>query len=414
MSSASRYSVRGVHCDHRAGAEEVYQALARATSPLERVWEKLSRAGRIAIKFNQAWPPDQVRWFAGQRQELVSDHVARATLRLLRERTTAELVCVEIAVDKKDRDPDPGPWFTLLPLLREFGVQLIDGDRPPHRSYAVPGGGLMFKQYLLPEDVMECDAFVDVQKMKSHLFAGVTLCMKNLFGLCPEEPYGRGRQYFHHLIRLPQVLADLGALVHPTLSIIDALVAQSDREWGGSPRIADALVAGDHVLATDAYGAHLMGHDPAADWPTQPYVRDTNALLAAAQGGYGVVNLREIDIESELTAPLAEFHTLQIDSPQTVYGWRWGACEQALYYRDHARDYYDRYAGQYILLQDFQVVWHGDSSALSVSRRQLAGEQKEKALWFKLVDPDEHEGEHYEVYERMLAQMRALAPAPQA
>jgi hypothetical protein len=37
-----------------------------------------------------------------------------------------------------------------------------------------------------------------------------------------------------------------------------------------------------------------------------------------------------------------------------------------------------------------------------VSRRELAGENPDHAMWFKFVDPEEAEGEHYEVYERAL------------
>ena len=49
------YHVRAVACDYRSSDEEVYQALKRATDPLETAWEKLGRARRIGIKFNQHW-----------------------------------------------------------------------------------------------------------------------------------------------------------------------------------------------------------------------------------------------------------------------------------------------------------------------------------------------------------------------
>ena len=97
--SNSDFRVRAVHCDHRAGDEEVYQALKRATDPLERSWDKLQKARRITIKFNQAWPPERLVYLNGQLQELVDYKVARATLRLLRERTSAEIVCTEISTD---------------------------------------------------------------------------------------------------------------------------------------------------------------------------------------------------------------------------------------------------------------------------------------------------------------------------
>ena len=409
MTRPSQYHVRAVYCDHRADDEEVYQALKRATDPLKDAWAKLKQAGRITVKFNQAWEPGKAPVFEGQLRELVDYKVARATLRLLRENTKAEIVCVEIATMAR---PGSGlSWedtMTLMPVLREFDVPVVGGNRPPHKVCQVPGGGLMFKQYLLPAAAVETDAFVSVQKMKNHAFMGVTLCLKNLFGLPPQEPYGRGRQYFHHIIRLPYVLADLGRIVQPTLNIIDGLVGQARREWGGEGRICNTLVAGDHVIATDACGTYLMGHDPAGDWPNPPFRRDRNALLVAAESGFGTVNLEEIDFESEVKAPVAEFDSAETDPGEMVAAWRRTTCEQALYYRDNRDKFVERYAGEYILLQDGEVKWHSKSSELGWSRRELAGIRRDSALWLKLVDPEEAEGEHYEVYERTLAQLKAM------
>jgi hypothetical protein len=407
MPPTSPHTVRAVHCDYRASDDEVYTALQRATDPLERAWAKLKAARRITIKFNQGWPRERLVRYEGQLQELTSEQVARATLRLLRERTTAELFCAEISVYKRDRQPAPGPTINLMPLLLEFGVTFVDGNLPPHRVVQVPGGGQMFRQYTLPAAVVDTDAFVSVQKMKNHAFMGVTLCLKNLFGLTPQEPYGRSRQYFHHLVRMPYLLADLGRMIQPTLNIVDGLIGQARQEWGGEARLCNTLVAGDQVIATDACATHLMGHNPQADWLTPPFLRDRNALLVAAEGGLGTVKLEEIDFASEVQAPVAEFGVKKTDPQKTVVAWRRSTCEQALYYRDN-RIKFAQYAGEYILLQDGQVVWHNKNSELQRSRRELSGAKKDSALWLKLVDPDEAEGEHYEVYERELARIKAM------
>ena len=266
----------------------------------------------------------------------------------------------------------------------------------------------MFRQYLLPECVVDTDAFVSVQTIKNHAFQGITLCMKNLFGLAPMETHGRSRSYFHHLIRLPYVLADLARIVQPTLNIIDALVGQAGREWDGEGRIGDALVAGDGVIATDACGAHLMGVDPLSDWPTPPFLRDRNAIRVAHDGGVGTADLAQIDFASEVQAPIADFAAREIDPFETVLAWRRSCCEQALYYRDHRKEFLDRYAGEYILLQDDEVRWHDRKSTFFGSRRDLAGLRKLSAMWMKYVDPDEAEGEHFEVYERELELLKDM------
>lgn len=262
-----KYTVRAVHCDYRSSDEEVYQALKRATAPLERTWEKLYKARQIAIKFNQDWLAERVVRYQGHRQQLVSDPVARATLRLLRERTTAELIAVDIGTEGVYHHVTDGSSASLRPVFREYNVPYIEGEKVPTVWASVPGGGQMFAFYPVPQPAVEADAFVSVQKLKNHQFMGVTLCLKNLFALVALQPGGRPRIYYHHLVRMPYMLADLGRIFDPALNIIDGLVTQAGMEWGNGehPRLCNTLIAGDQVVATDACGTYLMGHDPQTD-----------------------------------------------------------------------------------------------------------------------------------------------------
>ncbi|MHB1357509.1 MAG: DUF362 domain-containing protein [Anaerolineae bacterium] len=403
INSESPYTVRAVQCDYRASDTEVYAALQRATAPLERAWSKLKAAKRIAIKFNQDWPPSKLVYHEGQLQELVSYSVVRAVLRLLRENTTAEIISCDTSVHAHaDPHLSVADCLTIREQLKEYNIQHIDSNETECRVVQVPGGGLMFRQYLLPVAVADADAVISVQKIKNHRFMGTTLCLKNLFGLLPQQPAYHARQYFHHLVRMSYMLPDLGLMMQPALNILDGIVCQAGAEWGGDARIGNTLVAGDHVIATDAVGAFLMGHDPQGDWPQAPYVRDRNPLAVAAEAGFGTTDLNAIDWNSEVAAPIASFGVTETDSHETVASWRRTTCEQALYYRDHAREFYGKYAGEYILLQNKNVVWHDTNSVLNVSRRTLAGAWHRDALWLKFVDPEEAEGEHYEVYERTL------------
>lgn len=409
--SESEYTVRALHCDHLASNEEVYETLKRATAPLTRSWDRLRAAKTIAIKFNQDFKVDQSPIFEGQRQQLVSDQVAAATIRLLRENTDAELFFTDTTVFHREDHTEPVDTTQLADLMREFDVPYVNANMPPLSVYPVPGGGQMFRQYVMPDRLMQADELVDVQRMKNHAFMGVTLTLKNLFGLMPmREPEGRSRHYFHHLVRMPYMLADIGRLFDPALNIIDGLVAQAGGEWSQTgqevPRITDVLVAGDHPVATDAVTTYLMGHDPQSDWLTEPFHRDRNAVLVAAEGGYGTVDLDAIDWISEVEPqPEGVFFAAQTDSVERVISWRRTTCEQALYYRDHMRQLVDKYAGEYILLQENEVRFHNESSYLQVSRRDLAGDKPDQAIFVKYVDPDEKEGECFDVYEAALADL---------
>ena len=384
----SDYKVRAAHCDYRAEEDQIYEALKRATDPLTETWDRLAKAKRIGIKFNHDQLIKQWIRYEGQLQQLVSEKLARAFLRLMRERTDAELVSPDVSFYKMYDGTDPEETGTLIPIFREFGVEFIDGTLPPYKTYPVPGGGQMFSQYLLPQRAMEVDEFISVGKMKNHGFMGITLSLKNLFGLMPGEPEGNTRTYYHHLVRMPYMLADMGRLFNPALCIVDGLVGQAGMEWGngdekGPGRVANTLVAGNHTIATDACTAHLMGHDPQSDWLTPPFHRDRNSLLVAAEAGFGTVDLNEIDFESEVTGPLNEFFSHITDSQELVLSWRRTTCEQALYYRDNRQKLLDEYAGEYILLQEGEVRWHDKVSDLQESRRVLAGDKPEQAMWLK-------------------------------
>lgn len=404
--TAPAHQVRTVRCDHQSDDEAVYAALRRATDPLDRAWDRLSRARRIAVKFNQDKASQKVVLLAGQRQQLVSDSVMRATLRLLRERTSAEIICVDVSFYCMYNGETLANTCNVAPILKEFGVAYIDGTQPPYRTAEVPGGGLMFNRYLMMADLLDADEVVSVATIKNHAFMGVTGCLKNLFGLMPGEPHGRPRTYYHHLVRMPGMLADIGRILDPALNIVDALVGQAGQEWSaaGPPdgRIVDALIAGDHVIATDAAMMHLMGHDPRADWPAPPFHRDRNALLVAAEAGFGTIDLSQVDYRSEVPPqPAGSFYAIMTDPPEMTASWRRTMAEQALFYRDNPA-LFARYAGEYILLQDGEVRWHSPDGTIRVSRRELAGDHPDHAMFYKFVDPAEAEGEQYQVYEQVL------------
>lgn len=65
------------------------------TDPLDRSWSKLQKARKVVLKFNMIKPNERIEYFSGRRRELVDDEVARAVLRLLRERTDAELIATD-------------------------------------------------------------------------------------------------------------------------------------------------------------------------------------------------------------------------------------------------------------------------------------------------------------------------------
>ena len=68
----------------------------------------------------------------------------------------------------------------------------------------------------------------------------------------------------------------------------------------------------------------------------------------------------------------------------------------------------DRYANDFIYMQDGDVVWHGEDPSHIKSHQEFASSDKPgSALFMKLVDPQETEGERFEVYEDNLKRIPA-------
>jgi uncharacterized protein (DUF362 family) len=124
------------------------------------------------------------------------------------------------------------------------------------------GGRSPLATLTLPATVDQVDWIVSMPKMKTHHWVGVTLSMKNLFGLMPGIVYGWPKNVFHWAGLEPSIL-DINATVKPHLAIIDGIVGmEGDGPLMGPPKHAACLVMGRDLAAVDATAARIMGIDP--------------------------------------------------------------------------------------------------------------------------------------------------------
>lgn len=114
----------------------------------------------------------------------------------------------------------------------------------------------------LPELVRNVDWVVSMPKMKTHHWAGVTLSMKNLFGVMPGCYYGWPKNVLHQA-GLDQSVADIAMTVRPQLAIVDGIIGmEGDGPIMGDPVAAGVIVMGADLPAVDATCARLMMVDP--------------------------------------------------------------------------------------------------------------------------------------------------------
>ena len=211
----------------------------------------------------------------------------------------------------------------------------------------------IFPAFSVNHSYEDCDFFVSVGKMKNHEELGVTLSMKNLFGITPELLYGltpqppgasqwvRERVFHYGQVappagvpqeidltsdqyegwRMPRLLTDLCGARPIDLAILDGIETLIGGESSGMPGTKHAkpglLVVGANCVSTDAVAMATMGYNPRAgrheapfrlykspkDHPaeqlvppgeTQQYA-DNTALMGEA-AGLGTADLSRIDV----------------------------------------------------------------------------------------------------------------------
>jgi uncharacterized protein (DUF362 family) len=323
---------------------EVMPTLAKLFDQLGGI-EQLVRGKTVAIKINvtgsppeffHGMPLGQTYWVhpqvVGSVIHLLGNAGARR-IRLLESPTGSEMATLQEFLASAKWNPND---FTSAASGVEFENTNLPGPTGKYTRLWVPGGGLLFKAYDVNRAYQDCDVFVSLAKLKEHITAGVTLSMKNCFGIPPmtiygthagvDEPsktplQGARSQTLHQGTRqpsktslaendphsprqpgyrVPRVTADLVAARPIHLAIIDGIetVAGGEGPWCKRfrPVKAGLLVAGTNCVTTDAVCTALMGFDPMADRGTAPFETCDSTLKLAEQLGIGTRDLRQIEV----------------------------------------------------------------------------------------------------------------------
>jgi uncharacterized protein (DUF362 family) len=118
------------------------------------------------------------------------------------------------------------------------------------------------KILLFPSTVKRVDWVVSVAKMKTHHLAGVTLSMKNLFGVMPGNYYGWPKNVLH-FAGIHEAVFDINSTLKPHFAIIDGIVGmEGDGPIMGLPKKAGVIIMGRNFPGVDATAARIMGINP--------------------------------------------------------------------------------------------------------------------------------------------------------
>jgi len=163
--------------------------------------------------------------------------------------------------------------FEALALDGRFerlGAELINLDEDEIVERSVPNG-IVLKKVRMYRTAYESDVIISVPTMKTHILTGVSLGLKNMKGILPDEM----KKIMHRIgvkkrvqeYELEHAIADLNSVKPPAMTLIDGFIANEGYEpgtpgIGGTPVKFDTVVTGFDPVAVDAVGAYLMGFDP--------------------------------------------------------------------------------------------------------------------------------------------------------
>ena len=208
------------------------------------------------------------------------------------------------------------------------------GNAKQYARMKAPGGGLMYPAYDLNHSYQDCDAYVSLSKLKNHWIAGVTMTLKNNFGITPcslyggdagpdgnEDPKQERGPVGHNGVRtppkgvpqelhpdtprepgyrVPRIVVDLCSIRPVDFSVVDGVetIRGGEGEWNRGVEMMKpgVMLAGRNMVCVDTVCAAVMSYDPRATRGNSPFLNGDNTLLLAEAAGLGSADLSKIEI----------------------------------------------------------------------------------------------------------------------
>jgi uncharacterized protein (DUF362 family) len=150
--------------------------------------------------------------------------------------------------------------------LRSQHIRFIDLNRDELARVPTGANFTGLDHLWLPRTVLAADFVVSMPKVKTHHWAGVTLSMKNMFGVVPGTKYGWPKNLLHWK-GIHRSILDICATVPIHFVIADGIVAmEGNGPLHGTHRHLGKVVLSDDPVAADFTCARLMGLHPERVW----------------------------------------------------------------------------------------------------------------------------------------------------
>jgi uncharacterized protein (DUF362 family) len=151
----------------------------------------------------------------------------------------------------------------IYEVLKEHGVAYVDLNSDDVRPMRLRSSFTRLEQLYLPETLYSADLLVSMPKLKTHHWAGVTLSMKNMFGVVPGSVYGWPKNVLHWQGIHNSILDINSSLPVRQFAIVDGIVGmEGNGPLQGQTKDGGMLIFGEDLVAVDATAARLMKIEP--------------------------------------------------------------------------------------------------------------------------------------------------------
>ncbi len=141
----------------------------------------------------------------------------------------------------------------ITSAAESVGAEVKDLQTENEVQIEVPNGLALDHVKTYPT-IQNCDVLISVPRLKRHSSATVTISLKNMMGILPRNEMRR-----FHSTDLSQCIADLGTVIRPDLSIVDASYAMTRTgPTSGDMTRLDTIMASLDPVAVDRVGAYEL------------------------------------------------------------------------------------------------------------------------------------------------------------
>ena len=166
-------------------------------------------------------------------------------------------------------------------------VSLVTLQQERQYSEADVPDGKELRKIQVAKAIQNADLLINMPTAKSHSATGVSLGMKGLMGLIWDRGY-------LHRVNLDRAIAELGTVIKPQLTVVDATRALTTGGPGGPGKTAilNKVVAGTDPVAVDSYTVGIT------QWYRKSWTgNQVKHLRAAADLGLGEIDTANMQIK---------------------------------------------------------------------------------------------------------------------